>query len=364
MYKIGKACIAVLAGVMALAPALGCAQSDDSVPSVPGYPTPAACLPLARGYMVNQYAQQQIEAACAQAIAAQQEAYRQQQARIAEQARIAAEQAQQQARQAQQQADAQAATEAALERAQQIAAGADRKRKENAEAAAENSPDNVCKYQSNAGIVMSGVNKMIQPKLGSPDGDSIKVIDITHIVTIKNSGGTLACHGVMLLSDGSTVEGTFTQRPNAAGNTISLWEPGHWEPPLPPLPPPAASVTAPASAASPAASPAPAPAIIPASAVPAQPLALSNSFNRGLADRTAWETWFSTLSGHAQAGAAYWAAQRSKPHPGSCELLPDPVSMQGCADAKARLLDSDLLRKSDPDYRAGWNSYGTASAVK
>lgn len=363
MNRIRKAAVAAAAGTVALIPALGRAQSDDPMQSVPGYPTPAACLPLAKGYMVNQYAQQQIQAACDQALAVQREAYREKQARIAEQARIAAERAQAAADAQAAQAAAQVAAEAAAERAQEIAAEADRKRKELAEAAAENSPDNVCKDQTTAGIVMSTVNKMIQPKFGGEDGNPTKIIDMTHIVTVKNAGGTLACHGVMLLSDGNTLEGTLTQRPNAAGDMIALWEAGHWEPPLPPSasPPVGAQAATPAPTAPAAApGPGPAPAIVPASAVPAQAPALTDSFHRGLADRTAWEAWFGTLSGHAQAGAAYWAAERSKPHPGSCEALPDPASIEGCADAKMRLQDADLLRKADPDYRQGWNSYQAA----
>jgi hypothetical protein len=31
--------------------------------------------------------------------------------------------------------------------------------------------------------------------------------------------------------------------------------------------------------------------------------------------------------------------------------------MSGCEEAKVRLRPKDMKRKSDPDYRRGWNSY-------
>jgi gag-polyprotein putative aspartyl protease len=79
-------------------------------------------------------------------------------------------------------------------------------------------------------------------------------------------------------------------------------------------------------------------------------------FQKGLADRTAWEKWFNNLSGDAKIGAFYWAGQRSLPHPGSCNQMSDAFQM-GCREAVVMLSASDALRKAYPAYKAGWNSY-------
>jgi hypothetical protein len=79
-------------------------------------------------------------------------------------------------------------------------------------------------------------------------------------------------------------------------------------------------------------------------------------FQKGLADRTAWEKWFNGLSGDEKIGAFYWAGQRSLPNPGSCNQMSDAFQM-GCREAVAMLSASDSLRKTDPAYKSGWNSY-------
>lgn len=84
-------------------------------------------------------------------------------------------------------------------------------------------------------------------------------------------------------------------------------------------------------------------------------------FRRGLADRTAWEAWFASLTGALRAGADYWAGQRSLPRPGSCRVMairsPDPDGFAaGCVEARRFLARSDQRRR-DPDYSAGWNSF-------
>jgi hypothetical protein len=81
----------------------------------------------------------------------------------------------------------------------------------------------------------------------------------------------------------------------------------------------------------------------------------SPMFQRGLADRTAWENWLLKLDGDKRVGAEYWASQRSIPHPGACTGTPAFVA--GCNQAKPRLAPSDILRKSEPDYKLGWNSF-------
>lgn len=89
-------------------------------------------------------------------------------------------------------------------------------------------------------------------------------------------------------------------------------------------------------------------------AVPAT--TLSPMFQKGLADRTAWETWILSLSSDYRTGAEYWAGQRSLARPGPC--YGPPAFTAGCEAAKARLTPADVLRKSDADYKAGWNAYG------
>lgn len=98
----------------------------------------------------------------------------------------------------------------------------------------------------------------------------------------------------------------------------------------------------------------------PANAPPAYEQPKSTIFDEGLADRRAWETWFDGLTGDFQKGAAYWAAHRSLPNPGSCygprgERLGDWTA--GCIEARNRLRPSDIRRESEPDYRLGWNSF-------
>jgi len=84
----------------------------------------------------------------------------------------------------------------------------------------------------------------------------------------------------------------------------------------------------------------------------------STAFRDGLNDRRAWEQWFNGLTGEFQQGAAYWAAQRSLPKPGSCsDQKFDQQFVNGCIAAKAQLTRLDMRRKSEPDYRRGWNSY-------
>ena len=84
----------------------------------------------------------------------------------------------------------------------------------------------------------------------------------------------------------------------------------------------------------------------------------STSYDRGLADRTAWEQWFASLTGDFQAGGYWWSGQRSLPKPGACN---NPAASQqfvmGCEAAKARLAATDAKRKYDPEYKRGWNAH-------
>jgi len=86
--------------------------------------------------------------------------------------------------------------------------------------------------------------------------------------------------------------------------------------------------------------------------------ATSPMFQKGLTDHTAWQKWVDSFSGEFRAGIEWWASQRSMPNPGSCVGAPGFVA--GCSQAKARLAPYDLLRKTQPEYKLGWNSYTDA----
>jgi hypothetical protein len=85
-------------------------------------------------------------------------------------------------------------------------------------------------------------------------------------------------------------------------------------------------------------------------------------FQAGLADRADWEQWIAGLSGEFRRGAEWWASHRSLVHPVSCDgpVATSPDFEMGCEAAKARLTPTDLKRKSNPEYRRGWNNYNGA----
>lgn len=84
--------------------------------------------------------------------------------------------------------------------------------------------------------------------------------------------------------------------------------------------------------------------------------AATPAFRDGRADRQAWETWFNGLSGTYQAGAEFWASHRSDPSPPDCTSMNDAAFRSGCEEAKKRLNNSDRRRRTEADYKAGWNS--------
>lgn len=120
-----------------------------------------------------------------------------------------------------------------------------------------------------------------------------------------------------------------------------------------------------------------APRVAPASVAPvptaqSRPGSQSGASQQGQMDRQAWETWFSALTGDYRAGAEYWAGQRSLPNPGSCSEFSAAAPhggeadwADGCLTAQQKLAASDVRRKTEPEYRLGWNSPppGAASPV-
>jgi hypothetical protein len=113
--------------------------------------------------------------------------------------------------------------------------------------------------------------------------------------------------------------------------------------------------TTPTPVAAPApAQPAPTPG---AETAPAPTTPQSPMYEKGLRDRTTWEQWVSSLTGNYRGGAEYWAGQRSLLNHGSCKSS-DTVFQAGCEAATERLASVDVLRKSEPDYKLGWNAFG------
>lgn len=85
----------------------------------------------------------------------------------------------------------------------------------------------------------------------------------------------------------------------------------------------------------------------------------SSAYQQGQGDRQAWEIWFGTLKGDYRAGAEWWAGQRSLPSPRSCAAAPPSTGAgwrAGCFAAQEKLTPSDVRRKTEPEYRLGWNN--------
>jgi len=81
----------------------------------------------------------------------------------------------------------------------------------------------------------------------------------------------------------------------------------------------------------------------------------SDQYNRGYQDGIAWRQWAGSLTDDMHDGAGFWAGERSNPNPESC-FQGTPDFQAGCRAAKARLTTPDILRKAQPDYKAGWNA--------
>jgi hypothetical protein len=100
-------------------------------------------------------------------------------------------------------------------------------------------------------------------------------------------------------------------------------------------------------------------------APPAEPSVSSNTnpigpdalaFAKGKHDRMSWENFVASVVGDARDGANWWAGRRSLKAPGSCSFGPTAEFRRGCEEAQAMLGPSDVLRKTSPAYREGWNS--------
>jgi hypothetical protein len=85
----------------------------------------------------------------------------------------------------------------------------------------------------------------------------------------------------------------------------------------------------------------------------------SAAYQQGQTDRQSWESWFATVTGEYRSGAEYWAAHRSTPNPRSCNAVPPSTGNDwtaGCFAAQQRLAAPDVRRKTEPEYRSGWEN--------
>jgi serine/threonine protein kinase len=135
-----------------------------------------------------------------------------------------------------------------------------------------------------------------------------------------------------------------------------------------PATPAAETTTSPAAEATTETSPGPDVSVHRFSAASDDPHA---AFEQGLTDRQSYETWVSSLSDGSQfkTGALYWTSVRSTKKaavgchgPGYTGTDDQNNWASGCEAAKAKLAPSDYRRRTNPNYRNGWNSVYAAPA--
>ena len=82
------------------------------------------------------------------------------------------------------------------------------------------------------------------------------------------------------------------------------------------------------------------------------------AFNEGLADRARIEAWLQTLSGPHREGAIFWSGPRSVQRPQPCDQSPpSPAWREGCVASRAQFAPTDVRRRTEPEFRLGWNSW-------
>ena len=86
----------------------------------------------------------------------------------------------------------------------------------------------------------------------------------------------------------------------------------------------------------------------------------SIAYQDGQQDRRRWEAWFNAQSGDFKVGANWWATHRSDDNPGSCSAVEHPQAssewLYGCSISGQMLAQFDKRRKTEPDYRRGFNA--------
>ena len=87
--------------------------------------------------------------------------------------------------------------------------------------------------------------------------------------------------------------------------------------------------------------------------------AVSQAYLDGQADRRTWESWFADQGGDFRYGADWWAGIRSTSRSPTCAAVPPRADREavvaGCKEARSRLAAVDRRRRTEPNYRAGWN---------
>jgi hypothetical protein len=213
--------------------------------------------------------------------------------------------------------------------------------------ALENAPDNECKKPDIARALLQEWSSFDVFK-----DENLRAIDIEHLTTtaFDAASSTMTCHGIFVTNKGARLVGSMQIKKNVAGDPIDTWTPdgsqdlSAYEAPPPLDPDTLRTITVGTQTDAASVSP-------PASEAP--------SFSNGLADRQRWEAWYAGLSGDEKDGATWYAANRSLSgsHDCSAQSKPDDAPwLAGCLNAQQRLTPIDVKRKSDPQYKRGWNS--------
>ena len=90
----------------------------------------------------------------------------------------------------------------------------------------------------------------------------------------------------------------------------------------------------------------------------------SLAFEDGLRDRASIEGWLAHQVYDTRDGAQFWAGQRSLAAPKVCGEQPMSLNWRaGCAESLVRFAPFDVRRRTEPDYRRGWNSWRGPATV-
>jgi len=80
------------------------------------------------------------------------------------------------------------------------------------------------------------------------------------------------------------------------------------------------------------------------------------AFTDGQHARMAYDHWFNSLpADDYRSGAEFWAAHRSDRQPPSCHNGSSEFQA-GCTEGAQRLAPSDIRRRTDAEFKLGWNS--------
>lgn len=227
--------------------------------------------------------------------------------------------------------------------------------------ALEDAPDNYCKTPDVARLLMQEWSDFDIFK-----NQNIRAVDIAHLTTVafNQANGTMTCHGVFEATSGLSIIGSLQVRKNVAGDLIENWIPDpSQDMSAYVVPPPLDADTLKSIAVgsqTDATSVAPVATSADTTHLAPPPEAGMHPLSDGLADRQRWEGWFTGLTGSEKDGATWYSANRSLSGTHDCSAQPksaDAPWLAGCLNAQERLTPIDLKRKSEPQYKRGWNSF-------